>query len=112
MIYAEIKNPEDAELLNNAIKSAKSKKWYRRLKVVELSAQKRKVLELSNIFHVSAATIRRYIHEYNQGGLNKLAPVKQTGRPPKICHWTKHDWDVVLEQTPDQYKKLATQSRQ
>ena len=39
-------------------------------------------------------------------------PDKQSGRPPKIGHWTKEDWDKVLEQTPNQYEKLKTQSRQ
>ena len=68
--------------------------------------------KLIKLFDVSKATIHRYIKRYNQGGLDALAPVKQTGRPPKIANWTKEQWNEVLEQTPNQYEKLNTQSRQ
>lgn len=62
--------------------------------------------QLSELLGVCEATIRNYIHSYNQGGLDKLKPVKQPGRPPKIAHWKKEDWDKVLEQTPNRYDKL------
>jgi transposase len=69
------------------------------------------VKELSEMFKLCEATIRSYINSYNQGGLDELAPVKPPGRPPKIANWTKEQWDKVLGQTPDQYRKLNTQSR-
>lgn len=112
MIYAEIKNQEERIRFQDALKAAKDKNWYRRLQVIQLSAEKYSVQELCDTFKLCEATIRNYIHAYNQGGLDKLAPVKPPGRPPKIAHWTKEDWDKVLERTPDQYKKLNTQSRQ
>jgi transposase len=115
MIYAEVKNPEEQSLLDDALKASKKKSWYRRLQIVALSAQKSKeytVQKLSEMFKLCQQTIRNYIHAYNNGGLSKLAPVKPPGRPPKIAHWTKEQWDEVLEQTPSQYEKLNTQSRQ
>ncbi len=112
MIYAEIKNQAEQEHLRDALKASKDKKWYCRLKIIQLSAQKTKVGELSREFDLSDATIRRYIHAYNSGGLSKLKPGKSSGRPPKIGHWTKEQWDKVLEQTPNQYDGLNTQSRQ
>jgi len=112
MIYAEISSEEAQKRLNEAIEEARDVKWYIRLKIITLSASKQTVEELSQMFDLSKATIRRYIHGYNKGGLEGLAPDKSTGRPPKIGQWTKAQWDEVLEQTPNQYEKLNTQSRQ
>lgn len=112
MIYATISSEEAQKRLNEAIEEARDVKWYIRLKIIALSATKQAVKELSEMFNLCEATIRNYIHDYNKGGLEQLAPDKSTGRPPKIAHWTKEQWDEVLEQTPNQYKKLNTQSRQ
>jgi len=112
MIYAKLKNPEAKEILESELKSAKNKNWYRRLQIIKLSSRKHTVQELSQDFSLCQQTIRNYINAYNQGGLPVLFPGKSPGRPPKISHWEKEDWDKVLEQTPNEYKKLKTQSRQ
>jgi transposase len=112
MIYATISSEEAQRRLNEAIEEARDVKWYIRLKIIALSVTKQTVKELSEMFNLCEATIRNYIHDYNEGGLKQLAPGKSTGRPPKIGQWTKAQWDEVLEQTPNQYKKLSTQSRQ
>lgn len=112
MIHAKIKDHEEQKRLADALKASKSRNWYRRLKVIQLSAAGYTVPQLIKLFDLSKATIHRYIKRYNQGGLDALAPVKQTGRPPKIANWTKEQWDEVLEQTPNQYEKLNAQSRQ
>ena len=112
MIYAEIKTQEEQERLDASLKASKDKKWYRRLKVVAISAKKYTVNQLSEMFNLCRATIRSYIKSYNEGGLDELTPGKSTGRPAKIAHWTKEDWDKVLERTPNQYEKLSTHSRQ
>jgi transposase len=111
MIYANIESEEERECLYDAMKASRNKNWYRRLQIIALSAEKHTVKELSEMFKLCEATIRSYINSYNQGGLGKLAPVKSPGRPPKIANWTKEQWDKVLRQTPDQYRKLNTQSR-
>lgn len=112
MIYAEIKSQEEQKHLDDALRASEKKNWYRRLQIIFLSAQEYSVQKLSEMFKLCEATIRNYIHTYNQGGLHKLAPRKPPGRPPKIAHWTKEQWDEVLEQTPNQYEKLNTKSRQ
>lgn len=111
MIYA-ISDKEAQKSLNEAIEKADDVKWYIRLKVIALSAAEHSVKELSQMFGPSQATIRNYIHDYNHGGLKQLTPDKSTGRPPKIGNWTKQQWDEILEQTPNQYEKLNTQSHQ
>ena len=112
MIYARLKNPEEQKLLDDELKSAKDRNWYRRLQIIKLSAGKHTVQELSQDFDLCQQTIRNYIHAYNEGGLAELKPTKPPGRPPKIGNWTEADWDEVLGRTPDQYQKLNTQSRQ
>ena len=111
MIYANIKDDEERKRLEDAIQATKGKNWYRRLEIIQNSASGIKVPTLSEIFNLNQDTIRDYIKSYNQGGLYGLKPIKQTCRPPKIGHWTKEDWDRVLEQTPNQYEKLSTESR-
>jgi transposase len=112
MIYAKIENQEEYKRLEDALKASKNKSWYRRLEIIQNSAKGIIVPKLNEIFGICQQTVRNYINAYNQGGLDKLMPDKQTGRPPKIGHWIKEDWDKVLEQTPNQYEKLKTQSRQ
>ena len=112
MIYAEIESQEEHIRLADALKASKDKDWYRRLRVIELSAEKQTVQELCNTFKLCEATIRSYIHSYNAGGLEALAPRKSPGRPPKIGHWTREQWDKVLEQTPNGYEKLEEDSFQ
>jgi len=112
MIFAHIKSTQDQEALDKALHEAKNKKWYRRLMIIALSAQRYPVQQLSALFGVCHSTVRRYIHAYNEGGLEALEPEKSPGRPAKLAHWTKEDWDRVLARTPNQYEKLNTESRQ
>lgn len=112
MVYVKIEDPEQEKRLIDELKTSKYKNWYRRLQIIANSAEGVTVEQLSQMFNVSQATIRRYIHSYNQGGLDTLKPKKSPGRPPKIGNWTKEDWDKVLEQTPNQYEKLNTHSQQ
>ena len=112
MIYANIEGQEELERIQATMEVTKDKVWYCRLKIIQLSAQKISVQKLSKDFSLCQRTIRDYIHAYNEGGPEALIPKKSPGRPPKIAHWIKEQWDKVLEQTPNQYKKLETQSRQ
>ena len=112
MIYAKIENPEQEKRLIDELKTSKDKNWYRRLEIIKNSTKGVSVEQLSRIFNVSQATIRRYVHAFNEGGLDALKPIKPTGRPPKIGNWTKGNWDEILERTPNQYEKLNTKSRQ
>lgn len=111
MIYAKIESQEEQQRLDDALRASRQKSWYRRLQMVANSAKGATVKQLSATFGLCKATIRNYINTYNQDGLESLKPVKQTGRPPKIGHWTKQDWKKVLEKTPNQYEKLGTHSR-
>ena len=78
MIYAKVDEPDRAELMA-AMKRTNDKKWYRRLKIIDLSGQHFSVPTLAIIFNLSPYTIRNYIQRYNSGGLEKLRPDSATG---------------------------------
>ena len=68
--------------------------------------------QLAEQFEVCKATVRKYIKAYNTGGIDQLRPAKSPGRPPKVGHLSRDDWSDILSQTPNQYEKLQTDSRQ
>jgi transposase len=107
-----MKDKNSQQEISEQLKATENKKWYRRLMIISLSAKRYTVKKLTEMFKLSEATIRRYIHAYNQDGLCGLRPKKATGRPSKIAHWPRESWDKVLEKTPNQYEKLKTCSRQ
>lgn len=112
MIYADVKDSKSQEEIDEQLQTAKDKKWYRRLMIISLSAQRYTVKKLQEMFQLSQATIRRYIHAYNHSGIKGLEAKQSPGRPSKIADWTKEAWDQVFEKTPNQYEKLDTGSRQ
>ena len=69
MIFATISDEAGKIQLIEAIKSCTKPHIYRRLLTVQLSAEGKKVSELTSIFKVTPQTIRAFVHAYNQGGL-------------------------------------------
>ena len=112
MIYATPQGEHAHSELQHEIKQAKSAKWYRRLKIIQLSLSGASVSQLSDQFDLCPATIRSYIKAYNGKGIESLRPKKQPGRPTKVGHLSRDDWAEILSQTPNQYEKLETDSPQ
>jgi len=110
MIYASVETEEKKASLEAALKDAKKVSWYRRLKVIQLSSQGKSVPELAKLFDVCEAVVRYYIHLYNEGGLEKLAPVPIKGRP-RLLSELDGQWEEVLHKSPSQYEKLQTKGR-
>ena len=90
MIYANI-DAQGREALQNAMKAAANTKWFLRLKLIDLSGQGYSVPELAQMFDLCTATIRRYIHGFNEAGIAGLRPAYGQGRPPEL-DWTKAQW--------------------
>ena len=111
MLYAQPHGDHAISELQVELKKAKDVKWYRRLKVIQRSMAGRRVPQLVEEFDLCAATLRSYIKAYNQGGIEGLRPGKSSGRPPKVGQLRKEDWGEILQQTPNQYEKLDTDSR-
>jgi transposase len=106
MIYAQIDAQQQVQL-DAEMKSATDTKWYRRLKVIDLSSQGYSVPELSRIFDLGVGAIRRHIHAYNEAGLDGLRPGYGQGRPSTLT-WTQAQWLDLLSQSPANLALLAT----
>ena len=91
MIFACISDKASKTQLIEAIKSCQKPHIYRRLLTIQLSAEGKKVSELTDIFKVTPQTIRIFIHTYNQGGLEQLLPEKKPGRRPRL-NLTTEQW--------------------
>jgi len=112
MIYAHPHEKQAISELQIAVKKAENAKWYRRLKIIQLSMTQMSVPQLAKQFDICQATARAYIKAYNDAGIEGLKPDKSPGRPGKIAQLTRGDWEEILSRTPNQYQKLGTDSRQ
>lgn len=109
MIFAAVET-DQAKALRAEMKQAANIKWYRRLKIIELSGQGHSVPELTRMFDLSAGTIRRYIHAFNANGLEGLRPQYGQGRPLTL-DWSKAQWLDVLAQSPGDLDKIETDAQ-
>ena len=106
MLYAKVE-PLDREVISTEMKTATDVKWYRRLKVIDLSGQGHSVPDLSRLLDLNQATIRSYIHRFNSAGVAGLRPDYGRGRPP-LLSWTQDQWLDVLAQSPADLPLLET----
>ena len=106
MIFAKV-DAQEQDALRSEMQTTKNAKWYRRLKVIDLSAQGYNVPDLADMFDICAGTIRRYIHAYNEAGLAGLQADYGQGRPLTVT-WTKEQWLDLLAQSPADLPLLET----
>ena len=109
MLFAEV-SPDAKEDLLTALKQASDAKWYRRLKIIQLSSQQTSVPQLATLFDLCTATVRDYIQRYNAHGLVGLKRQSSDGAPAKIS-LTKEEWEALLHQSPSQFDRLQTGAR-
>ena len=112
MIFAQAQFEGAVSQLAAEIQNTDSAKWYRRLKIIQLSMAGKPAPRLAVEFDLCQATVRHYIFAYNTGGIDGLRPQNPSGRPPKIGQLSRDDWSEILSQTPDQYDRLETDDRQ
>jgi transposase len=106
MIFAKV-DKQEQEALQAELTVTKNIKWYRRLKVIDLSGQGYSVSDLARLFDLSAGTVRRYIHRFNEAGLAGLQPDYGQGRP-LVLAWSKAQWLDLLAQSPADLVQLNT----
>jgi transposase len=109
VLYAQI-NKKGRKELDQALQQAQQAKWYRRLKVIDLSSQGQSVPVLAQLFDLNQQTVRTYINRYNDGGLRQLRPKYGSGRTAKI-NLTKEELAEVLHRSPSQFTKLKSGAR-
>jgi len=106
MIYANVDEQTKKEL-TITMNETQDKKWYCRLKIIDLSSQGFSVSELATLFDLSQHTIRNYIHRFNQGGMAGLRPDYGQGRHLSL-DWSKEQWLELLGQAPSQFELLES----
>lgn len=106
MIYANV-DEQNRTAVMKAMDETQDKKWYRRLKIIDLSGQGHAVPELAILFDLNPQTIRNYIHRVNQGGIPDLEPDYGQGRGLEL-DWTKAQWLELLGQAPSQFEALES----
>lgn len=109
MIYAQV-GTENRQQLEDELRNAQDAKWYRRLKIVDLSGLGKTVTQLTEWFNLSTNTIRDYIHRYNTAGIEGLKRRYSSGRPLTI-QMTKAQWEELLHQSPSSFETLNTGAR-
>lgn len=108
MLHAQV-GPGDRKQMRCELQAATDAKWYRRLKIIDLSGQGHSVPDLARLFDLNEATIRSYIHRFNCTGMAGLRATYGRGRPPKLA-WTQAEWQDVLAQSPAHLSLLATKA--
>ena len=111
MLYAQPHGDYALSELAVELRNAQNAKWYRRLKIIQLSMRGATVPELAAQFDLCLATVRSYIKAYNAGGIAGLRPKKSPGRPAKVGQLVRDEWEEILRQTPNCYEKLETECR-
>lgn len=109
MLYAQV-DDKMRPVIQAELHMGGDAKWYRRLKVIDLSGQGMAVAELAQLFDLSPATVRRYLHTYNSAGLAGLRPGYGQGRPLSV-NWTAEAWMDILAQAPNELELLDTAAR-
>jgi len=109
MLDAKICAQAEHDLLQE-LKQTSDSKWYRRLKIIHLSAHGHSVSELATLFDCCTATVRDYITRYKDRGLPGLKRRSSGGAPVKIP-LTKAAWEDLLHQSPSQFERLQTGAR-
>ena len=109
MIYANV-DKNRRQQLQTELALAEDSGWYRRLKIIDLSSQRYSVPNLASMFDLCKATVRSYIHSFNEGGFENLKRQYSPGAPVKVP-LTRDEIEEVLHQSPHQFEKLDTGAR-
>ena len=110
MLYAKVKKEADRAEIKKELKEAQKVKWYRRVKVIDLSDKGRTVSKIAEIIDLNENTVRGYIKRYNAGGIAGLKPNYVRGRKVSIT-LSKEELRAILERSPSQFAKLESGAR-
>ena len=81
-LYVRKLEEEEWEELERTIQNMENDVSIQRLMIILLSAQGQKVQEISREVDLHPINVRKWIHRYNQHGLDGLRSGKSPGRPP------------------------------
>lgn len=81
LFVRKLARPEE-ELIEKLIGRSESDLPQNRLRIIQLSAEGRKVPEISKEVDLHPINVRKWIHRFNQRGIDGLRSGKSPGRPP------------------------------
>ena len=92
---------ETMESLKQARTSSLIKKSQIKISVIMLCMDGYNSSAIAGMLHLQAHTVGKYIHAFNEGGLEQLLEYgKGSGRPSKLTEEEKADCEEKLLQTP------------
>jgi transposase len=75
-------------------------KVFLRAKAVDLSAQGWKVPEIADVVQRDRSVVSRWLHRFEEEGIESLWPRKSPGRPPKVTAEFRQAADEAVRQNP------------
>lgn len=81
LFVRKLAGPEE-ELIEKLLGRSESDLPQSRLRIIQLSAEGRKVPEISKEVDLHPINVRKWIHRFNQRGIDGLRSGKSPGRPP------------------------------
>lgn len=109
MLFAKVSAQEKEPVLEE-LKHASDSKWYRRLKIIHLSSQRKPIPEVAKLFDLCKATLRKYVKRDNAGDLEGLKRQSSDGAPSKI-RLNKAEGEELLHRSPSQFARFQTGAR-
>ncbi len=82
MLFVRRLTEKERQYLADVTASGSAYEWSQRAQVVLLSAQGRTVPEIGNEVNLHPINVRKWIHRFNQYGIEGLQSGKSPGRPP------------------------------
>ena len=107
MIYAKQPTDQERQELERMVRQEVGR-VSQRARMVLLSIRHKKVPEIADIFEVSRATVRFWLHRFNQLGPSGLYDEPRSGRPRKITQEVKDTIQQIMQTSPEQEGFQAT----
>ena len=107
MLYARHPTDEERQELERMVRQEVGR-VSQRARMVMLSIRRKKVPEIADIFDVSRATVRFWLHRFNELGPIGLYDEERSGRPRKITEDVKDTIRQIVQSSPEQEGHQAT----
>jgi transposase len=107
MLYARQPTDEERQELERMVRQEVGR-VSQRAQMVLLSIRRKKVPAIADIFDVSRATVRFWLHRFNELGPSGLYDEERSGRPRKITEDVKDTIRQIMQTGPEQEGYQAT----
>ncbi len=92
-LYVRSLTAEESRQLDEMLRRYHGSEMGQRAQIVQLSARRRGVHEISAVVGLHPINVRKWIHRFNQQGLRGLYPRRSPGRPPLF---SEHQREAII----------------